>query len=182
MILRRLNGLGVQRFGEFLDSLNPPDAQATPVPVSLLTDPDTSTGLGVEINIASRAFATRFEFAEYLDKKLTESGLETLERDIELWAWLALFYFDQLCPPNESGLRHPGERARWIPAIEDYRKYYRHLVAGPYRIYRAHRDQASRVLAVLAGPLNQPGDIAEQLASRQEIVTNKAAMELATIL
>jgi len=35
------------------------------------------------------------------------------------------------------------------------------------------------VLAVLAGPIDQPGDIAEQLASRQEIVTNKAAMELA---
>ncbi len=35
---------------------------------------------------------------------------------------------------------------------------------------------------MLAGPLNQPGDIAEQLASRQEIVTNKAAMALATTL
>ena len=66
--------------------------------------------------------------------------------------------------------------------MEDYRKYYRHLVAGPYLIYRAHRDNPSRVLAVLAGPVNQPGDIAEQLASRQEIVTNKAAMALATTL
>ena len=61
-------------------------------------------------------------------------------------------------------------------------QYYRHLVAGPYWIYRAHRDKPSRVLAVLAGSVDQPGDIAEQLASRQEIVTNKAAMELATLL
>jgi hypothetical protein len=125
--------------------------------------------------------ANRFEFAKYLDSKLTDSGLKNLDRDVGLWAWLALFYFERLCP-EEDGTRKPGKRARFIPAVTDYRKYYRHLVAGPYSIYRTHRDDPSRVLAVLAGPVNQPGDIAEQLASRQEIVTNKAAMALATTL
>lgn len=112
----------------------------------------------------------------------TDARLRNLERDVELWAWLSLHYFEQLCPPDDEGRRKPGERARWIPAVDDYRKYYRHLVAGPYRIYRAHRDNPSRVMAVLAGPVDQPGDIAEQLASRHEIVTNKAAMALATAL
>jgi hypothetical protein len=55
-------------------------------------------------------------------------------------------------------------------------------VAGPYSIYRAHRDDPPRVLAVLAGPVDKVGDIAEQIASRQQIVTNKAAMALATNL
>jgi hypothetical protein len=56
------------------------------------------------------------------------------------------------------------------------------LLAGPFAIYRAHRDDPKRALAVLAGPLHQPGDVAEQLAARQEIVTNRAAMALATLL
>lgn len=180
MKLRRLTATGLARFNEFLDSLNTPAPQA--VPSWLLNDPEMSTALAVDIQVESFPFDTRFELAKYLDSRLTDSGLKNFERDVELWAWLALFYFDQLCPLDDDEQRHPGERARWIPAVEDYRKYYRHLVAGPYWIYRAHRDKPSRVLAVLAGPVDQPGDIAEQLASRQEIVTNKAAMELATTL
>ncbi len=180
MKLRRLSAIGIERFNEFLDSLNTQEPQG--IPSWLLNDPETSTALGIDIEVDAIPFGTRFELAKYLDSKLTDSGLKNFERDVELWAWLALFYFEQLCPPDDDERRHPGERARWIPAVEDYRKYYRHLVAGLYWIYRAHRDKPSRVLAVLAGPVDQPGDIAEQLASRQEIVTNKAAMELATAL
>jgi hypothetical protein len=180
MTLRRLNAAGLARLNEFLDSLNTQEPQE--VPVSALTDPETSLSLSVSVEVAPRTFTTRFELADYLDSKLADSGLGDVANDVGLWAWLALYYFDQLCPADKSGSRHPGERARWIAAVDDYRKYYRHLVAGPYRIYRAHRDNPFRVLAVLAGPLDQPGDISEQLASRQEIVTNKAAMELATAL
>ena len=180
MKLRRLTANGLERFSEFLDSLNTPAPQG--LPSWLLNDPEMSTALPVDVQVEATTFDTRFELAKYLDSKLTDSGLKNFERDVELWAWLALFYFDQLCPLDDDDRRHPGERARWIPAVEDYRKYYRHLAAGPFWIYRAHRDKPSRVLAVLAGPVNQPGDIAEQLASRQEIVTNKAAMELATAL
>jgi len=180
MKLRRLTANGIQKFGEFLDSLNTPTPQG--IPSWLLDDVATSTEIGIDIDLADVKFATRFEFAKYLDSKLTESGLKNIDRDAELWAWLALFYFDQLAPENDVGERSPGERARWLLAVEDYRKYYRHLVAGPYSIYRAHRDNPRRAMAVLAGPLDKPGDIAEQMASRQELVTNKAAMELATRL
>lgn len=180
MKVRRLGAKGIERFSAFLDSLN----SATPhsVPTWLLDNDETSSPLEVDIDVQAQPFPNRFELAKYLDSKLTDVGLKNLERDIALWAWLTLFYFDQLCPLHEDGSRKAGERARYIPAVEDYRKYYRHLVAGPYSIYRAHRDEPERVLAVLAGPVDQPGDIAEQLASRQEIVTNKAAMALATSL
>lgn len=186
MILRRLKPSGLAQLGEFLDSLNTPDAREQPS--SLLSAPESSATLGTDINVEARRFGTRFELAEYLDSKLTElggspgSGSADIWQDAGLWAWLALYYFDQLCPPDATGRRVPGERARWIPAVDDYRKYYRHLVAGPCRIYRAHRDNPLRAYAALAGPPDRPGEIAEQLASRQDIVTNKAAMELATVM
>src|SRR5262249_11852361 len=104
------------------------------------------------------------------------------ERDTGLWAWLALFYFEQLCPKTAHGQRKPGELARWIPEVTNYQRYYRHLLAGPYRIYRAHRDNPQRAMALLCNPLDRPGDIVEQLASRQEIVTNRAIVESATRL
>ena len=78
-------------------------------------------------------------------------------------------------------MRKPGALARHIPEPGNFQRYYRHLLAGPYRIYRAHRDDPQRALALLCQPLDSPGDVVEQLASRQELVTNRGIMELAQI-
>jgi hypothetical protein len=135
-----------------------------------------------EVEIEQRCFTNRLEAAEYLNQLLGNAGFAAVECDRGLWAWLALFYFDQLCPLDSTGARKPGERARWIPAIGDFRKYYRHLLAGPYRIFRAHREMPARALALLCTSISKPGDIVEQLASRQEVVTNAAVMQVATAL
>ena len=101
-----------------------------------------------------------------------------MDSDVGIWAWLAAFYFDQLIQSNGR----VGEDARWVPAVGDFRKYYRHLLAAPYQIFRAHRDNPHRALVLLANPPNRPGDLVEQLLSRQEVVTNKTAMQVATTL
>ena len=127
-------------------------------------------------------FGRRFAAAEYLFNLFKDSGLSDIERDRGLWAWLSLFYFDELCPPDARRRRKPGERARWIPETSVSWRYYRHLLAGPYRIYGAHSDHPERAMLVLCGSLHQPGDIVEQIASRQEIITNGGIMEAASSL
>jgi hypothetical protein len=72
-----------------------------------------------------------------------------------------------------GGHRKPGERARHIPDATNFLRYYRHLLAGPWRTYRTHRDDPGRARVVLCQPLHTPGDLVEQLASRQELVTNR---------
>lgn len=180
MIIRRLNPLGLERLGDFLDSLTG-DAPL-PVPLSILEDPQTTEDLPKAIEISSRTFTNRLEAAQYLYDLLSDSEIPEVERDKGLWAWLSLFFFDQLCPTDKSGKRKPKDRARLIPATSNFRKYYRHLLAGPYRIFRAHRDNPDRALALLSGPLSKPGEIAEQISARQELVTNRAVVELATDL
>jgi hypothetical protein len=138
--------------------------------------------LGVEIEVEARIFANRFEAAEYLHNRFAPAGLTDIERDSGLWAWLSLFYFDAVCPPGKGGVRKPGALARHIPEPGNFQRYYRHLLAGPYRIYRAHRENPRRALALLCQPLNSSGDVVEQLASRQEVVTNPGILELATRL
>jgi len=179
MKLRRLNEHGLAMFGEFLDSLT--TATPQPYPAVLPADPEASEEVRPSIEIESRTFGSRMEAAKYLHERLSDSGISGLESDRGLWAWLALFYFEELCPLR-SGRRAPGARARWIPEVSDYRRYYRHLLAGPYRIYRAHRANPTRALALLCGPLDRPGDIVEQFASRQKLVTNAAVMEVASAL
>jgi hypothetical protein len=64
----------------------------------------------------------------------------------------------------------------------DFRRYYRHLLAGPYRVFKAHRDDPNRTLALLCGPLHQISDVYLELAQRQELVTNPAVVAAATTL
>ena len=175
MNIRRLNEHGIARFTDFLDSLT--GEVPMPYPSALLTDPDATEEIRPAIEVDQRAFGSRYAAAEYLYTLLQYSSLTDVERDRGLWAWLSLFYFDELCPANARGERRPGQLARWIPETGVSWRYYRHLLAGPYRIYAAHSDSPERALLVLCGPLHQPGDIVEQIASRQEIITNKGIMK-----
>ena len=180
-VLRRLNEKGMERLLEFLHSVKSDPNQAPPV--EILNHALTSEDLGnIEINIDPQTFGSRLAAARYLHGQLSESGLAQIDSDRGVWAWLSLFYFDELCPPDKKGNRLPGQDARWIPDTGHAFRYYRHLLAGPYRIYRTHRNDPSRAMILLCGPLAQPGDIVEQLASRQELVTNASLLSTASAL
>jgi hypothetical protein len=90
-------------------------------------------------------------------------------RDEGLWTWLAFASIDQLAP-LVLGVRKPGDTARLLLDSANYQRYYRHLLAGPFYIYDAHRDHPERARALLASPVNRPGELVEQFASRQELV------------
>ncbi len=179
MNLRRLNDEGLRRFAEYLLALKA--TPTLPPPVELLTDPDTSQE-ATTVTVTSLRFANRLEAGRWLFDLIERAGIDDPARDKGLWAWLSLFLFDQVCPPNGLGHRKPGELARHVPAISDYRKYYRHLLAGPWRMCRAHRDNPVRALAVLHKPLDSPGELSEQIMARQELVTNRTFMAAATKL
>ena len=174
MRLRCFNTGGINRFEQFLASAarDPEDLCA------LLEDVGLSTRVSPEIEVEARSFVNRFAAGEYLYCVLGDSNISNLDEDRGIWAWVSAFYFDQLCPHDTK----PGKVYRWVPAVNSFRNYYRHLLAGPYFIYRAYKDNPQHAMAVLATPLHRPGDIVEQLASRQELVTNHSVMEAATRL
>ena len=176
MKLRRLNDTGIDCFNRFRASFA--DGGDSAELQVLLQDPAYSDNAGIDTEIDSKQFSSRFAVGEYLHGLFDEVATPGLDSDRGIWTWLAVFYFEQLYPPNGR----LGEDARWVPAVGNFQKYYRHLLAGPYQIYRAHRDNPRRALALLANPPHAPGDIAEQLASRQELVSNPSVMEVATML
>jgi len=180
MRVARLNENGLANFEGWLDSIR--QGGSLDVPTATLTDTQFVEPLGVDVEVEPRSFANRFEAAEYLHERFAAAELTNVERDRGLWAWLSLFYIDAVCPAGTGGERKPGATARHIPEPKNFQRYYRHLLAGPFRIYRAHRDNPQSALALLCQPLDSPGDVVEQLASRQELVTNRGIMELATKL
>jgi hypothetical protein len=180
MKVRRLNTTGIEQFERFFDSLT--DLAPLAVPIAALASPETSESLGVELEVEPRSFASRMELGSYLSEKLNGSGLLDINADRGLWAWLALFYFESLCPADSVGRRKPGDRARWILDPHNFQRYYRHLLAGPYRIVSAYAEQPEIAMCILCGAPDKPGDLVEQLASRQELVTNRAIIGVATRL
>lgn len=178
MFARRLNILGTQQFESFLQQLrNDPHTDA---PREILTDPQTSAPLDAEVQAEPRRFHSRLEVAEHI-ARILKGDSATLRNDAGFWNWLALNWFDELCPQvNEQCV--PGDVHRWIADLESPRKACRHLLAGPFQIYWAHRDDSNRALSLLCGPIHQPGPLVATIASRPSLVTCHAVVGAATRL
>jgi len=171
MRLRRFTENGSRRFEDFLDLLS--DDPPPSVPRKLLKNDDATEVIEPAVELdESIIFESRLKCAEYLHNNLQVLGMHGVDSDVGMWSWLALFYFDQLCPEHPDGSRSPGKRSRWVLVGENHRLYYRHLLAGPYRIYRAHASSPEDAFVVLRGPLNIPGELVEQLSSSNRFVSN----------
>lgn len=133
-----------------------------------------------EPTLTVRPFGNRFEAGAYFYNLLmpSEGKIPNLERNQGLWTWLAFCWLDLLAPVQADGSRKIGEWRKWI--LSSDRKHYRHLLATPYRIYRTHADDPSLVLMVLSGPVESPGNITEQIASRPDLVKSRNIMDALT--
>ncbi len=180
MKLHRFNSDGVAAFANYRArlALEP----SLPPPIQLLDDPALSEPVPGNIDVVARSFENRLEAGLYLNQLIDAAGVSLPERDQGLWTWLTLFYFDQVCPADGNGNRNPQNEARLIAQVDNFQRFYRHLLLGPFLIVRAHRDDPNRAIAFLCKPLWEPGEIVEQLASRKELVTNRAVAEAATKL
>jgi hypothetical protein len=90
-------------------------------------------------------------------------------------------HFDILAPVI-NGKRKIGEDARYLLQADDYRKAYRHLLAGPYLLFQAHSDDPASVRGLLSTKPDTPGEVYEQLASRKFLVASRAVVSVATQL
>jgi hypothetical protein len=168
--LRRLNETGVAQFAEYLQQ----GATGGP-PLHLLSHPDTSEPLAVTAKLVQRDYLNRYEFGRDLAMRLGSLDPSTISNDRGLWTWLALFLFDQLCPPAPDGKRKLDKQYRYVLS-SDYRHYYRHLVRTPWQLSRDHGPNSRFLLLATndgAAPLRRHGDILEQLGGTQSIIRSR---------
>jgi hypothetical protein len=179
--IRRLTEQGTEAFRAYLGELRAGKPLAPPT--DLLVGAVTSMPLTTRVNIERDVFTTRLEAAQYLARILGDVDRGQVDHNPGLWNWLSLFYFDRLCPPAPDGTRRPGRDYRYIlPPIDDpehFRHYYRHLLAGAYTVHRLHPGKAG---VLLCGTVDKFDDFNEQLASRQEFVSNPGIIEAADVL
>lgn len=176
--IRSLNEKGIDLFQNHLNLIKFNGAN-TSIDRVILLDDNYSEEIKEDYFIEDIVFKEKYDFAKYIVNKIDLNKNKHYYYHIGLWTWLSAFYFDQVCP-LESGTRRPGQDARHIlQDPKDFRTYYRHLLAGPARIFAELQDKG-RIF--LSGDISKRGDLVEQLQAYQNIGLNKGIIEAADLL
>ena len=130
--LRRLTPAGIDEWTAYLAA-----AKADPaveVPTGLLDDPKLSEPVA-DVPVPALRFETRREAADVLTELLSGLPESEVEKDVGLWDWLTLRYFDSVAPP--AG----GRRSLYQPfcyhfSPDDHRLWYRHRLFIAWEVKR----------------------------------------------
>jgi len=173
--MRNLNGRGEEVFTDYINRVKA--GALDPPPISDLGKSPYSTELTTFIEVPDEPpVSVRLGLGKYLVDLFEANGIQRGELlgNSGLWSWLALVWFDKLCQIDTDSLRKPGETSRYV-CSNHYTDYYRHLVASSWDIYYLYKEKARLFLWT---PLYIHNDFMEQLASRQDIITNKPLVDV----
>lgn len=177
MKLGRLTPLGSELFSEYIGRVRL-DSQAE-LPKNFLYSNLYFEVIDYEIEATFQKFKTRFDLAKYLESLIRTSELREVEKDAPFWEALTGFYFDVLCPVKKNGERKVAKATeKYIPQVNKFNRYYKHLLLGPYLVYRAHRETPQLTMGLLCTPPNTVDDLYENIAGRQEFVTNPVVLDV----
>ena len=98
MNLRCMNPDGMGQFRDYLAVLrNDPKAA---VPIELLDDPRFTSTIDHSVEIGRPSLVTKLDVGRYLHDILQPISPRQLRMNVGLWAWLALWFFDELLRPT----------------------------------------------------------------------------------
>jgi len=180
MKLARLTSEGIIAFTDFLDNIQTSDISDKRG--IILESPSLTEIISDTECIDIDKFPTsKIKASEYLYDLVSAAGIPSPEKDVGLWSWLSLMYFEKLCK-KKNGNYVPGFLANWILEPQIYNRYYKQKLAGPWRVYKNYKDNPEIAMSILAGTIDVPGEVYGVLASSQEIVSNSSLIELSTYL
>jgi hypothetical protein len=172
--LRALKNSGIEEFKKYIQSLKQGSSALCP---DLNTEQYSYEYRPVVEIDQDKIFQKRLDIAEYLYECFEKAGIQrtSIIDSTELWTWLAYVWFNQVTK-NRSRV---GDISKYI-CSSDYTDYYRHSIAFAYNIYSLHGKENSKLL--LDGKPYIMGDILEQIASREYIISNPSLIKAINIL
>lgn len=153
MKLRRFNQQGLKQFVELIQRGRAEGLSSVPfewLEAPALTEPLRPS---IEAERPTR-FASKLDYVMWLDDAARRSGTTVPKEDDGFWAWLTLWLFDLLCPPNAAGFRKLKETIRYIPNVKSL-AYKRHSLTGPYFVYDSYRDRLETAKILLSGHFDE---------------------------
>lgn len=172
--VRRLNERGIEAFENYISGLS--NDGGLPLPVGILADDRTSEPLDIELTVDEGAeFATRYDMGVYLVDLLRRVRSQQLLGDSGFWTWLALHWFDQLCPLDSKGKRKPKKTYNYVLS-PNWNHRPRHALYTTWMLVANHGENA---LFMLSKKPSDRGELIEQLAARQYFMSCRGVIEAA---
>ncbi|MDI6854372.1 MAG: hypothetical protein QME75_12305 [Deltaproteobacteria bacterium] len=140
-----------------------------------MDDPETSEALPWDVELEQKNFQNRYELGRYLVPLLEQCDQRKINFDQGLWTWLALFFFDQLCPEGPDGKRKPDANENYI-LNPDRRRQYRHAVRTTFLFVREYGED---VFFMFCSPAHKRGQITEDISARQYFLGCRGVIEAA---
>jgi len=167
--LRQLNDKGIEKFKDFFNEVYDSKEPYKVIKPNLNKD-EFSSNYKVQVFVDGNVqFHTKKELAVYLYELFSTNNIE--RKDIiennNLWSWLAYFWFDQLTNNRRSILKRPENYICSKP--NEYRRFYIHLVAGPYNVYCLLKDDAK---AFLYNKVWNSNEFFERVAPNQFLISH----------
>lgn len=178
MTIMRLNREGINKFSEFILSQKSDSPQD--FPQDLLVEGDYAQEIGGSaLDLDTLNVSDRMQAARCLNEIVEGLGLVHAERDAGFWTWCSAYLYNRL----RKGKRKVGDTAVWVLMPDKHDRYYRHYLASIWFVYSIYADSESVLEPLFVGrPVNTPGEVFEQLASRQERIANKTILQVLSSL
>jgi hypothetical protein len=176
MRVRRLNEKGLHEFSLFIENLRTGVQQD--IPLHLLASQAHSEEIPGQVEIEDKIFISRYEMGAYLVERFGKTNLQPYLGDAGFWSWLALLWFDQLCPKNKEGIRNPARFYNYI--LSNNRNYrLRHAIYTSWQLVNRYGEDAC---VLLCKEMPTRGEMTDQLMSKPELLTSVGVIQLASAL
>lgn len=175
MKVRKLNESGLTQFARFLQACR--DGSPENTPLFLLDSPTHSEAIDLDLDVVDQIFSSRYEMGVHLVKLFEAGEMRDYLGDLGFWSWFALFWFEQLCPVK-NGVRKVSREYNYILSAR-YNHRPRHAIYMTWQLVQRYGPDA-RFLLCKGMPTR--GEITEQLMARQDNLSSKGVMLLASKL
>lgn len=176
MKVRKLSRDGLRQFETFVEDLRQGEQKNTPT--WLLTDPTTSESIPARLELDDREFASRYHLGVYLTEVTKAIDMQPIIGDGGFWSWLALYWFDQLCPPKTEGSRKPSMVYNYLLST-NYNHRPRHAIYTTWLLASRYGEHAR---FLLCKELPVRGELIEQMMARQYLLSCEGVMHAAAVL
>jgi len=169
--LRRFTDYGLSEVERLLSSSSDSTGSAL---TALLTRDDLTEMISDVSDITPQDFENRWECGKFFHE-LIELKRAQIKRDPEtdrgLWTWLAVAWFNYLKKPGANN-GAVWQVERWVLGLR-WSRYYKHLLAGPWIVFRKYSDSPDFCKVLLLPEITKPGhDISEHFLCKYELVNS----------
>lgn len=172
--IRSFDARGIDAFRSFLERYQ--EGKATDVDARrLAADAKLSNRINQRLEIDIPMIASKKSLAKLVCQSFQDAGYTALplvpsDEYRNMWTWIACSSFHLIKPRRADTALNDHS---YYVCSQDWKRFYRHRIAGPARIYWMFRGRPLDASLLLHGRAYEHSDWEEQLAARQGRIRNR---------